>query len=330
MDLVERYLHAIGVYLPRVQRDDIVTELAEDMRSQIDDRETQLGRMLTEEEIEAILVQRGHPLRVATQFLPQRSLVGPVLLPIYFLVLKIVLASIVGVFALVVTPIRIIQGTRLPDALLQIPAALFPAIWISIGIVTVVFAVLERSQVATTATSWSPRRLPPVHATGAPNVISRSEAIAQAVVATIFALWWLSGAPLQVIVAVPLWRTLTHGAYLPVLLLALGSFALAEANVLRPYWTPLRLGVRAALDGLGAAVAFVVLQVNWVQVTTDFRVANNASASREALTNAGVDLIVALSLGILGAVLVVTCAMSAIRCGSQLVAHRRLRRSGTS
>jgi hypothetical protein len=48
VDLVERYAHAIGAYLPRAQRDDIVTELAEDVRSQIDDREAQLGRALTE------------------------------------------------------------------------------------------------------------------------------------------------------------------------------------------------------------------------------------------------------------------------------------------
>jgi hypothetical protein len=323
MDLVERYVHAIGVYLPRAQRDDIVTELAEDLRSQIDDREAQLGRALTEEEIEAILVQRGHPLRVATQYFPQRSLVGPALLPIYYLVLKIVLATVVGAFALVIIPTHVFQGAGFLDALLQSLAALLPAIWISIGIVTVVFALLERSQIATIATSWSPRRLPRVHATGDPNVISRSEAIAQVVLTAVFALWWLSGAPLPVIVTAPLWRTLTHEAYLPVLLLALGSFALAEANVLRPYWTPLRLGARAALDGLGAAVAFVVLQVNWAQVTADVRVATNASASPEALTNAGIDLIVALSLGIAGVVMVVTCGVYAVRCGSRLIAPQR-------
>jgi hypothetical protein len=191
-------------------------------------------RSVSEEEIEAILVQRGHPLRVATQYLPQRSLIGPALLPIYFLVLKIVLATVVGAFALVITPIHVFQGAGLLDALLQSLVALLPAIWISIGIVTVIFAVLERSQVATIAIPWSPRHLPRVRATGDSNVISRSEAIAQVVLTALFALWWISGAPLPGIAAVPLWDKVTHEAYLPVLLLALGSFALAEANVLRP------------------------------------------------------------------------------------------------
>src|SRR5262249_34533733 len=108
-----------------------------------------------------------------------------------------------------------------------------------------------------------------------------------------------------------------------VLLLALGSCALAEANLLRPYWTPLRLAVRAGLDGLGAVVAFVVLQANWAQVTSDVSVTHNASAGTQALTNAGVDLVVALSLGILGIVLGVTCGVSAIRCLSRLLGWQR-------
>jgi hypothetical protein len=230
---------------------------------------------------------------------------------------------LVGVFLLILTPVRVFQGAGFFDALFQSLGTLWPAIWISIGIVTVVFAQLERAQVSQASTSWSPRRLPRVRATSDPNVIPRSEAIAQAVLTAVFLLWWISGAPLQVIVDASLWRTLTHEAYLPVLLLSLGSFALAEANVLRPYWTPLRLGARAALDGLGAALAFVILQANWEQVATAIRVTTNAGASRVALTNAGVDLLVALVLGIVGVVLVVTCSVSAIRCGSRLIARQR-------
>ena len=33
-DMIDRYLQAVGVYLPRSQREDILAELAEDLRSQ--------------------------------------------------------------------------------------------------------------------------------------------------------------------------------------------------------------------------------------------------------------------------------------------------------
>ncbi len=59
MDLVECYLHAVRFWLPRARQDDILAELSEDLRSQIDDRETELGRRLDEDEVAAILKKRG-------------------------------------------------------------------------------------------------------------------------------------------------------------------------------------------------------------------------------------------------------------------------------
>ena len=55
MDLIERYLHAVKTHLPAKQQDDVVAELAEDLRSRVDDREAELGRPLDEDEVVAIL-----------------------------------------------------------------------------------------------------------------------------------------------------------------------------------------------------------------------------------------------------------------------------------
>jgi hypothetical protein len=90
IDMLNRYLHAVGFWLPRHQKEDILAELAEDLHSQIDDREAELGRPLEETDIVPILKQRGRPVFVAGKFLPQQRLIGPVLYPIYILVLKIV------------------------------------------------------------------------------------------------------------------------------------------------------------------------------------------------------------------------------------------------
>src|SRR5580765_2799234 len=90
MDLLDRYLQAVGFWLPASQQQDIIAELSEDLHSQIEEKETELGRSLNETEIEDILKRRGRPLLVANRYLPQRSLIGPVLFPIYWFVLKLV------------------------------------------------------------------------------------------------------------------------------------------------------------------------------------------------------------------------------------------------
>ena len=63
MALVERYLHAVEFWLPKAQQKDILAELSEDIRSEIEDKEHAAGRKLTESEIEDLLKQRGSPFR---------------------------------------------------------------------------------------------------------------------------------------------------------------------------------------------------------------------------------------------------------------------------
>ena len=89
MELLDRYLKTVGTYLPKSQRADILRELSENIRSQIEDRETELGRPLNEAEQEALLKQVGNPLVVAGRFQKDqrtvafgRQLIGPALFPL--------------------------------------------------------------------------------------------------------------------------------------------------------------------------------------------------------------------------------------------------------
>src|SRR5439155_15304481 len=91
MELIERYLQAVKFWLSKNQRQDIIAELSEDIHSQIEERESALGRKLTDDDVEQILKQRGRPLLVAEKYLPQKSLIGPVLFPAYRFVLKLAL-----------------------------------------------------------------------------------------------------------------------------------------------------------------------------------------------------------------------------------------------
>ena len=112
MELLDRYLQAVRFWLPKAQQQDIIAELSSDLHSQIDDRETELGRPLNDAELEVILRKCGSPILVASRYRPQTQLIGPALFPIYEFVLKMVLLWIlVPVFILIVGPAMIVPAT---------------------------------------------------------------------------------------------------------------------------------------------------------------------------------------------------------------------------
>src|SRR5258705_1820297 len=95
MELLDRYLQAVQFFLPKKHKADIIAELSEDLHSQIEEKETELGRTLTESEVEAILKRCGSPWEVASRYLPQRYLIGPTLFPAYQFFLGILLLGCV-------------------------------------------------------------------------------------------------------------------------------------------------------------------------------------------------------------------------------------------
>jgi hypothetical protein len=91
METIDRYLQAVEFWLPKKQRSDIAAELAADIYAQVEEQEAALGRKLNDSEVEAILRRRGSPILVANRYLPQQSLIGPLLFPIYkFVLLRVV------------------------------------------------------------------------------------------------------------------------------------------------------------------------------------------------------------------------------------------------
>ena len=71
MELIERYLQAVKFWLPKAQKQDIIAELSEDIYSQMEEKESELGRKLSDLEVEIILKQRGRPVLVANRYQPQ-------------------------------------------------------------------------------------------------------------------------------------------------------------------------------------------------------------------------------------------------------------------
>jgi hypothetical protein len=108
MQLLDSYLRAVKRYLPRAQSSDIIKELSDDLRSQLEDQEAAAGRPLTDEEIAAFLKQHGDPMTVARRYRQDSpsltigwELIGPELFPMYLILLSINLVITVAALAIV-------------------------------------------------------------------------------------------------------------------------------------------------------------------------------------------------------------------------------------
>ena len=86
MELLERYLQAVGQYLPVRTKADTLAELRANLMAQMEGREEELGRGLTQAEVASVLEKHGRPVLVAARYLPQQYLIGPAWFPICSLV----------------------------------------------------------------------------------------------------------------------------------------------------------------------------------------------------------------------------------------------------
>lgn len=250
MELLDRYLKAVKPYLPRRQQDDILNELSDDLRSQMEDRAAELGRPLSEAEQEALLLRHGNPIEVAGRYLTDprsftfgRQLIGPVLFPLYVKILALNLGIAVAIHAGVLIAGKAI--TLLP---------FFLQVSIQFAVVTLVFVLLDFLQ------HRSPRAMsdfPPAHL----RAIPRWSSIVGVVFWTVLSLWWMAipafpflilGPAAAHLRLTPAWQIL----YVPVLLLFLAGLAQRAVNVARPDWTWLFPATRLSVNVLGLAVLY--------------------------------------------------------------------------
>jgi hypothetical protein len=273
MELLERYLQAVKFWLPKEQKQDIIAELSEDLHSQIEEKETELGRPLNDSEVEAILKQRGRPVLVANRFLPQQYLIGPVLFPIYVFVLKIVALCyllpwlLVWIGIMTYSPNYRLEHGGWFQAVGSAWASLWSVAFIVLGCVTVVFAVLEQVQGKSHfLENWNPRKLPPVRNSGE---IKRSSSITEIVASSVFGVWWwVTYLSSPVIVDRPELRVQLSPAWAHFfwgfLFVTLANIALSATNLARPYWTVRRATFRLASDMVGSSLFCWLMKSNIV------------------------------------------------------------------
>jgi hypothetical protein len=251
MDLIDRYLYAVRRWLPADQQDDVIRELSDDLRSQVEDQEATLGRPLDTAEQTAIVRRWGHPLLLAARYLPQRQLIGPCVFPIYWLVLR--LSVSVAVVVHVAAALLPLVSGRPPDEVIRTFVAIpFGPLMMVFAWVTFVFALIDRYVPRLPfLAGWKPESLPPVPAD--PRMPSTAQLVAEIVATMAGALWvaavpqhqWLLFGPGTALIE------LGPGAlrfHLPILFLIVANLVVMWTALVRPSATAWRRKVRIATD----------------------------------------------------------------------------------
>jgi hypothetical protein len=163
MDLLERYLQAVGQYLPAKGKDDTLAELRANLLAQIEDKAEMLGRSLTEEEEAEVLRGHGYPSAVAERYLPRRQLIGPEIFPYYWLTMRRTLPLVI-VITVISRAVELIYGPPQTGIVATSILTLFSVLFYFWGWMTLSFAAVEFFQIryptkVTLHANWDPRKL---------------------------------------------------------------------------------------------------------------------------------------------------------------------------
>lgn len=266
-DLVERYLQAVRFLLPRKQRDDVDRELSEDLRAQVEEKEAELGRSLTEDETAAILKGLGHPAALALRYQPARHLIGPEVFPFFAFAVKSILAALAvvhivlpGIYFIVAgEPSRRVVGLflRFPGVALQVLA------W-----TTIAFAILDtrvvRSAVAGALAGWRPQSLPEI---ARKEEASRPPSASGLALTAFLSVWWLAGIAYPPLILGPAAAHVTLGPsferlYVPIAASAVASLAVGWLQLSHPDWKSTLVYWGMAADALALVTLYLLARVD--------------------------------------------------------------------
>jgi hypothetical protein len=267
MDLIERYLAAIGRQLPARQAGDIKAELRDVLMSRVEEQEERLGRPLTRQDLEALLIDFGNPLTVAGRYRKVQHLIGPEVFPYWWAAVKIALSILLGVY-LVLIILAASLGNAIDFKRLE-PDLLAEAVNI-FGLITLVCVAIEQSGKMPILLKWKPSRLPP--AIGKPP--SRFEAAVAVGMNVVFILWWtglirfrdLAPQPWPHFITVamaPVWTAW----YWPILAYSVAEIAAKLIAAARPAWAVTNAAILTVRYLFGIGILFGVLDAgHWLVV----------------------------------------------------------------
>src|SRR5215813_1919351 len=284
MTPLERYLSFLSKLLPAGQREDILRELSEDIQSEMDDKESELGRPLTEPEQLQILKRRGNPLQVAAGYTNNKGtlsfgpqLIGPVLFPFYARVLAfnlgltfVIIGTVFAALSLSGQPIHV--GSLFSNVLLQL--------FVQLVAVTIIFVLVEK-HLSRQPQEWDAKEFEKTLETSIRDRIdkkiqlqmrevSRFDSISVLIASGVALLWiqslWakpflIFGPAASLITLAPVW----HRIYLPTVFIMLAAIVRACINLARPNWVRFRDVAAAVLDAAALAIIYILMSAyTWV------------------------------------------------------------------
>ena len=158
MNLLNRYIHEVGRFLPRKSREDIQAELRSSVVDTLEDR---FGTEPSEADVEVVLKEFGSPRDVAASYNPGgQYLVGPGLYPLFRMVAWIVVAAVLGAQLLAFGVGVFIAGE--PFSALETISSLVSSVPASLGWVLITFMLLQYfdAKPYLDEEPWDPKALP--------------------------------------------------------------------------------------------------------------------------------------------------------------------------
>jgi len=143
-ELLDRYLLGVKRELTGKQREDIAAEIESYLLDLLEERFSK-SKEIAKSQMKEILQEMGAPRKIAAQYSTQRYLVGPRLFPAYLLILKIVLAAVIGALSLSFIINSVIGNTsNIWLAVLEYLGTIWNGALSAGGSITLIFALIER------------------------------------------------------------------------------------------------------------------------------------------------------------------------------------------
>jgi len=270
MELLERYLQAVGKHLPAKGREDMLAELRANLLAEIEEREEIAGRPLNEDEVAAVLEAHGMPVVVATRYLPQRSLIGPTMFPFYWYTLKKSFPLVVLAYGVILGARILIEGqplSILPDAIWHFWSVAL-TFWAITTIGFALFDYLQQNYGTKAQPKWSVHDLPKFQTEE--KRPSLANGIADLIVSVIMVGWMLA-VPTHPYLIIGPGAKIAHGMpfgltpewrifYWQIIGLLVAMWPL-KVMMLMPRFARIRQSLDVAVHILGILVVLVIVQV---------------------------------------------------------------------
>lgn len=262
-NLVERYVHQVGRYLPKKERAEIEAELRSMILDQLGDR---YENDPTPEQVASVLKQLGEPRKMAASYGRTQYLVGPDLYPAMMMILRrgwVLVPTIVVLASALSAVLEGSDGTIL-GLFVQTLVTVLEAVFIFSGAIVLIFAVLQQADVELERKQreFDPLRLPDVNDPGTLDRVEIAFGMALGAFLVFLFSYFLAvgGLTLRFSLSDPGEVIPVPNNWLWVLILAMLLQLVLHLLVLRRnHWTVLTQGLLLVLELIGLVGLYYVL-----------------------------------------------------------------------